>query len=230
MVGAETLNNYKMNVGDYLKKNAGVEHKTSNFTPRFLALLKKSSPASNYSEAPVEGGDDKSSDGDGSDGGDGGGGGMEQAEQGGEQGGEEGEEQEVEGMNTETIEFIKDLPVIPELDGEKKVTVGSPLVYEPVQQIYRQADIDLEFRTLNAGTQRVVSGINISAKSQHTIAEAVKMIGVFEKLSAFVNKYESIIQPILKKRMGEDLKAISDAIKRGDPTFVKPRKQKTPKL
>lgn len=220
MVGSDTIETYKMDDGAYLKKKAGVEHKTSNFTPRFLALLKKSSPASNdYNQAPVEGGDD---DVNGSDGGDGGGGGMVQE---GEEAGEAPAVEAPEGVDEETVQFIRAItPEFPEELGGKKISVGNPLVYEPVGKIYERENVTMFYEVQNQGTKRVVAGVAISPNSTHTKFEADKMKITFEQLQKVIDKYKDIASPLFVKRMNDDLKMIAGAIKRGDPSFVKPRK------
>jgi hypothetical protein len=216
VVPSNTLHTYSQTQGAYIKQHTAnhMEHKVSNFTPKFLALLKKSSPASKYpadDEPPVEGGiDGDGVEGEGSSVAVGGEGSV--AVEGAE--GAEGAGAESVGDSGSDI-----ARVLESLSSPPDGTSGDKAVFEPIALAYRELGIPLQITaTGRQGASRTLLGRPLESfkKESDGIPKTIKKV---KDAVYALSDIKSGLSGSFEKRVKSDLQKVTEVLKRIDPTF-----------
>jgi hypothetical protein len=206
VVPSNTLQTYSMTDGDYIKKHTvnHMEHKVSNFTPKFLALMKKSSPASEYpadDEPPVEGGVEGVEGASVSDGG-------KEEEEAGDEGKTQATSASKGGRKADAESGDYEL-----FDKPPPLTsVGNKEVYEPVAQAYQKMKLPIVLVPERQGASMV---INNKTLAELTEADLPKLKALVIKMGTLRDR----LQGSFHKRVKSDVKKIEAVIKRLEPSF-----------
>lgn len=218
VVPRNTLHTYSQTQGDYIKQNTvnHMEHKVSNFTPKFLALLRKSSPASRNPTAddvPVEGGAEGDAEtvavGDGE---------ASVGSAGGAEGGSVGSAGDAEGASvggagSDIARALATLSVPPE------ATSGDKTVFEPVALVYMELGIPLVLTdTGRQGASRRLLGKPLESFNKDTDGNAKTIKRVKDAVIA-LSDMKSGLTGSFEKRVKSDLQKVTEVLKRIDPTF-----------
>lgn len=216
VVPTNTLQTYSMTDGDYIKKHTvnHMEHKVSNFTPKFLALMKKSSPSSEYpadDDPPVEGGAE----------------GAEGASVGGKEEEEAGDERKTQATSAskgarkaEAESVAGDFELFDK--APPMSSVGSKEVYQPVGEAYQKMKLPVVLVPERQGAGILVNGKPLLEQTEEDLP----------KLKALVIKMGTLrdrLEGSFHKRVKSDVKKIETAIKRLEPSYKKER-VKTPSV
>lgn len=213
VVPRNTLHTYSQTQGDYIKQNTinHMEHKVSNFTPKFLALLRKSSPASRNPTAddvPVEGGAEGDAVGDGD----------SVGSAGGAEGGSVGSAEGAEGASvgdagSDIARALATLADPPE------GTSGDKTVFEPIALVYRELGIPLVITsTGRQGATRALLGRPLESFTKDADGNA-KTIKIVKNTVIALSDMKSGLTGSFEKRVKSDLIKVTEVLKRIDPTF-----------
>jgi hypothetical protein len=217
VVPSNTMQTYSLTQGDYIRKHTAnhMEHKVSNFTPKFLALLKKSSPASRNptdDEPPVEGGID----GDAETVAVGGEGSVASARAEGEGEGVEGAGVGAESVGDSGSDIAR---VLESLSSPPDGTSGDKAVFEPIALAYRELGIPLQITaTGRQGASRTLLGrpLETFKKESDGIPKTIKKV---KDAVYALSDMKSGLSGSFEKRVKSDLQKVTEVLKRIDPTF-----------
>lgn len=199
IVPSNTLQTYSMTDGDYIKKHTvnHMEHKVSNFTPKFLALLKKSSPSSEYpadDEPPVEGGVD----------------GASVVQEGEEAEGDDVKTSASRGVSAKGSEEAGDFELFDA--PAPNAPAGNKVVYEPVSEAYQKLKLPVVLVPERQGASILVKGKSLGEMTEADLPELKKII---TKMGTLRDRLDGSYH----KRVKSDIKKIETAIKRLEPSF-----------
>ena len=218
VVPSNTMQTYSLTQGDYIRKHTAnhMEHKVSNFTPKFLALLKKSSPASRNptdDEPPVEGGIDGEGDAETvAVGGEGEGSSVASARAEGE--GEGAGAESVGDSGSDVARVLESLSSPP-----LGATSGDKAVFEPIALAYRELGIPLEITaTGRQGASRTLLGRPLESfkKDSDGIPKTIKKV---KDAVYAISNMKTGLSGSFEKRVKSDLQKVTEVLKRIDPTF-----------
>jgi hypothetical protein len=196
---SNTLQTYSLTDGAYIKKHTvnNMGHKVSNFTPKFLALLKKSSPSSEYpadDEPPVEGGAEDASVVEGS------------------------KQRVVDDAKTSASSDATENAVAEAGDFElfdiapPDLPAGRKEVWEPVGQAYIKLKFPIVLLPERQGASMIVKGKTLGEMTEADLPELKQIV---TKMGTLRDRLEGSFH----KRVKSDVKKIEIAIKRLDPAF-----------
>jgi hypothetical protein len=210
VVPSNILKTYSQTQGAYIKQHThnNMEHKESNFTPKFLALLKKSSPASEYpadDEPPVEGG----AEGEGAS--------VGEKSEGEAKEGESAEgEAKAKSEKSESVGEDFELFAI----APPKKPAGDPLVWKPVGEAYTKLKLPVELQQERQGASMLVNGKSLTDQTEADLPTLKKVV---IKMGTLRDRLDGSFH----KRVKDDVKKIEKAIKRLEPSY-KGERVKTP--
>jgi hypothetical protein len=198
VVPSNTLQTYKQTDGDYIRKhtNNNMEHKTSNFTPKLLALIKKSSPASDTVESdepPVEDG-------------------IAEAEA------------EAEDAGSVASDIRDDLPILTTMSPEGKTNADKE-VWQPVARAYTDLGLPIVLTAERQGANMNILGKQLgdfNAEDEDDADAVQPLINIVKKMTVLRNKLDGSFA----KRVADDIKKIQKVIKRLNPDYKAPRVSK----
>jgi hypothetical protein len=193
---SNTLHTYSQTNGDYIKQHTHnhAVHTVSNFTPKFLALLKKSSPADNTGyddEPPVEGGAE---------------GEAKEASVGSGEGAEGGAEG-AESAEGEDLEI--DLKTPPTAEGGKSISAGSPLVWKPVGEAYDKLNLGIELHAERQGASMIVMGKALNEYGGADADVLPELKEILQKLSTLQERATGVFAKRIKDDRAKIVKTVN---------------------
>jgi hypothetical protein len=222
VVPSNTMQTYSLTQGDYIRKHTAnhMEHKVSNFTPKFLALLKKSSPASKNptdDEPPVEGGAE--GEGDAETEAVGGEGSSVVYDGEGSDGTSAGVSDLVEAEGVESAGGTAIALALESLSDPPSGTSGDKAVFEPIAKAYLELGIPLKITsTGRQGASRSLLGKPLEnfTKEVDGIPKTIKKI---KDAIYLMTDMKSGLTGSFEKRVKADIGKVTEVLKRIDPSF-----------